>query len=44
MEYSKAESYVGPLASSWLILAFLVVAVLVARSRPAWLPGVWLGS
>jgi hypothetical protein len=47
MNYSTAEYHHGyglPPGWIWFVLVFLVAAVLVVRSRPAWLLRFWLGG
>lgn len=46
MQYSTAEyhDYGAPAVWLWFMLAFLVMAVLIVRSRPAWMLRFWLGA
>jgi hypothetical protein len=46
MEFQKVEDYsLFPWPERlWFVVLFLVIAVVVARLRPGWLPALWLGS
>lgn len=45
MNYQRVDDYsVVPPGWFWFVLVFLVAAVLVVRSRPAWLLYFWLGA